>query len=168
MNKKNDSAFFGIPRSLLSSARNLPQWFHYFFCRFFVVSLYSNCAFEFNTESQNLSSNTSLFFSTKPFFFLICCFLLWRRIKKAFLLTEQTNLASVNLLHTFLFVFECSRIQSHAFIFRASKVRNLLQTFQLLSRGCSAPPHSLPATLLKPISFNFIPHAVLDFLLEIG
>lgn len=36
----------------------------------FVVSLYSNCVFEFNTESQNLSSNTSLFFfSMKLFFF---------------------------------------------------------------------------------------------------
>lgn len=155
MNKNNDSAFFGIPRSLLSSARNLPQWFIFFVI--FVVSLYSNCVFEFNTESQNLSSNTSLFFFHETFFFFfpMCCFLLWRRIKRPFLLTEQMSLVSVNQLHICLFVFGCSVILSHAFIFEHQRSEICCKR----SRSCSAPPHSLPATLRGLISSDFTPRA---------
>lgn len=84
----------------------------FFFRSVFVVSLYSNCVFEFNTESQNLSSNTSLFFfSMKLFFFFFNeLFSFVKENKKACLLTEQTNPASVNLL-------QFTSIRSRTFIF---------------------------------------------------
>lgn len=89
--------------------------FYFIFWAIFVVSLYSNCVFEFNTESQNLSSNTSLFFPWN-FFFKCAVFFCEGELKG--LSSNWTDEPSLcKSAHICLFVFECSRIQSHSFIF---------------------------------------------------
>lgn len=120
----------------LFCSRNWPQSRHLF--RPFVVLLYSNCLFEFNTEFQDLSSNISLCFSMK-LFFMKC---LWKRKnKKVFLLTEWTWNICWN------YTYDCLRLWRKTFAL--TDQRSQFSANQL--EHAPAPPCLLPASYFRTI-----------------